>query len=107
MAEKKKQTYAQAIAELEEIVTKLQNNECEIDELKTYTNRSLSFIPMNNEYIFVILSLFYCNNAYLKKKKLLYCHSRNPRLLDQQVQAEKTEFKNTTGCYPEIKRTII
>ena len=35
MAEKKKQTYAQAIAELEEIVTKLQNNECEIDELKT------------------------------------------------------------------------
>ena len=41
MAEKKKQTYAQAIAELEEIVTKLQNNECEIDELKTYTNRSL------------------------------------------------------------------
>ena len=34
MAEKKKQTYAQAIAELEEIVAKLQNNECEIDELK-------------------------------------------------------------------------
>ena len=35
MAEKKKQTYAQAIAELEEIVAKLQNNEREIDELNT------------------------------------------------------------------------
>ena len=31
MAEKKKQTYAEAIAELEAIVSKLQNNECEID----------------------------------------------------------------------------
>ena len=33
MAEKKKQTYAQAIAELEEIVAKLQNNECEIHNI--------------------------------------------------------------------------
>ena len=52
MAEKKKQTYAQAIAELEEIVTKLQNNECEIDELKTYTNRSLSLLRFCKDKLF-------------------------------------------------------
>ena len=52
MAEKKKQTYAQAIAELEEIVAKLQNNECEIDELKTYTNRSLSLLKFCKDKLF-------------------------------------------------------
>ena len=52
MAEKKKQTYAQAIAELEEIVAKLQNNECEIDELKTYTNRSLSLLKFSKDKLF-------------------------------------------------------
>ena len=54
MAEKKKQTYAQAIAELEEIVAKLQNNECEIDELKTYTNRSLSLLKFCKDKLFEI-----------------------------------------------------
>ncbi len=52
MAEKKKQTYAQAIAELEEIVTKLQNNECEIDELKSYTTRALSLLRFCKEKLF-------------------------------------------------------
>ena len=52
MAEKKKQTYAQAIAELEEIVAKLQNNESEIDELKTYTNRSLSLLKFCKDNLF-------------------------------------------------------
>ena len=52
MAEKKKQTYAQAIAELEEIVTKLQNNECEIDELKSYTTRALSLLHFCKEKLF-------------------------------------------------------
>ena len=46
MAEKKKQTYAQAI------VAKLQNNECEIDELKTYTNRSLSLLKFCKDKLF-------------------------------------------------------
>lgn len=52
MAEKKKQTYAQAIAELEEIVAKLQNNECEIDELKAYTSRSLALLRFCKEKLF-------------------------------------------------------
>lgn len=44
MAEKKKQTYSQAIAELEKISEKLQQNDCEIDELKNYTSRSLELL---------------------------------------------------------------
>lgn len=52
MAEKKKQTYAQAIAELEEIVSKLQNNECEIDELRSYTNRALFLLRFCKEKLF-------------------------------------------------------
>ena len=52
MAEKKKQTYAEAIAELEAIVSKLQNNECEIDELKGYTTRSLTLLRFCKEKLF-------------------------------------------------------
>ena len=52
MAEKKKQTYAEAIAELEAIVSKLQNNECEIDELKNYTTRSLTLLRFCKEKLF-------------------------------------------------------
>ena len=48
MAEKKKQTYAEAIAELEAIVSKLQNNECEIDELKN----SLTLLRFCKEKLF-------------------------------------------------------
>ena len=52
MAGKKKQTYAEAIAELEAIVSKLQNNECEIDELKNYTTRSLTLLRFCKEKLF-------------------------------------------------------
>ena len=52
MAEKKKQTYAEALAELEAIVSKLQNNECEIDELKNYTTRSLTLLRFCKEKLF-------------------------------------------------------
>ena len=52
MAEKKKQTYAEAIAELEAIVSKLQNNECEIDELKNYTTRSLTLLRFCKDKLF-------------------------------------------------------
>ena len=52
MEEKKKQTYAEAIAELEAIVSKLQNNECEIDELKNYTTRSLTLLRFCKEKLF-------------------------------------------------------
>lgn len=52
MAEKKKQTYAEAIAELEAIVSKLQNKECEIDELKNYTTRSLTLLRFCKEKLF-------------------------------------------------------
>ena len=52
MAEKKKQTYAEAIAGLEAIVSKLQNNECEIDELKNYTTRSLTLLRFCKEKLF-------------------------------------------------------
>ena len=52
MAEKKKQTYAEAIAELEAIVSKLQNNECEIEELKNYTTRSLTLLRFCKEKLF-------------------------------------------------------
>lgn len=52
MAEKKKQTYAEAIAELEKIVSKLQNNECEIDELKNYTTRSLALLRFCKDKLF-------------------------------------------------------
>ena len=44
MTEKKKQTYRQAMAELEEIAEKLQQSDCEIDELKQYTSRSLELL---------------------------------------------------------------
>lgn len=52
MAEKKKQTYTDAIGELEQIVSKLQNQEFEIDELKEYTTRSLKLLRFCKEKLF-------------------------------------------------------
>ena len=52
MAEKKKMTYAQAIAELEEIAVKLQDEDCEIDELKALTTRSLYLLRLCKEKVF-------------------------------------------------------
>lgn len=37
-------TYARAIAELEEIVRKMQDDSCDIDNLASYTSRSLELL---------------------------------------------------------------
>lgn len=39
-------TYAQAIAELEEIVRKMQSDECDIDNLSNHTARSLELLKI-------------------------------------------------------------
>ncbi|MBE6314292.1 MAG: exodeoxyribonuclease VII small subunit [Bacteroidales bacterium] len=39
-------TYNQAISELEEIVRKMQAEDCDIDDLATYTARSLDLLKM-------------------------------------------------------------
>lgn len=52
MAEKKKKSYAEAIAELETIVDKLQSNECEIDALKAYTTKSLELLRFCKEKLY-------------------------------------------------------
>lgn len=52
MPEKKELTYSQAIAELEEIAGKLQQNDCEIDELKQYTSRSLELLRFCKKKLF-------------------------------------------------------
>ena len=39
-------TYNQAISELEEIVRKMQTEDCDIDDLATYTARSLDLLKM-------------------------------------------------------------
>ena len=39
-------TYNQAISELEEIVRKMQVEDCDIDNLATYTARSLDLLKM-------------------------------------------------------------
>ena len=41
-----KMTYTQAIAELEEIVKKMQSPECSIDNLSQYTARSLELLKV-------------------------------------------------------------
>ena len=52
MAKKTEISYAQAIAELESIVTKLQNNEYEIDELQKCTARSLELLKFCKSKLF-------------------------------------------------------
>lgn len=42
-------TYAQAIAELEEIVRKMQSDNCDIDNLSAYTARSLQLLKICKE----------------------------------------------------------
>ncbi|MBQ9584614.1 MAG: exodeoxyribonuclease VII small subunit [Muribaculaceae bacterium] len=41
-----KMTYSQAVAELEEIVKKMQSPECSIDNLSQYTARSLELLKV-------------------------------------------------------------
>ncbi|MEG0948765.1 MAG: exodeoxyribonuclease VII small subunit [Bacteroidales bacterium] len=55
MAEKKESKeipYAQAIHELEEIVRKLQSNDCEIDQLREYTARSVELLRLCKQKLF-------------------------------------------------------
>ena len=44
-------TYAQAVRELEEIVRKMQSNDCEIDHLYEYATRSIELIQICKEKI--------------------------------------------------------
>lgn len=52
MAQKKELSYAEAITELESIVSKLQNNEYEIDELQKCTARSLELLKFCKSKLF-------------------------------------------------------
>lgn len=52
MAKNKELSYNEAIQELEEIVQKLQRNECEIDELRSYTARSVELMRICKEKLF-------------------------------------------------------
>ena len=46
MEENVKMTYSQAVAELEKIVKEMQSENCSIDNLSTYTTRSLELLNM-------------------------------------------------------------
>ena len=46
MEENIKMTYSQAVAELEKIVKEMQSENCSIDNLSTYTTRSLELLKM-------------------------------------------------------------
>ncbi len=52
MPQKKELSYAEAMAELESIVSKLQNNEYEIDELQKCTARSLELLKFCKSKLF-------------------------------------------------------
>lgn len=52
MAKKTTLSYSDAIAELETIVNKLQNNEYEIDELQKCTTRSLELLKFCKSKLF-------------------------------------------------------
>ncbi|MGL4292424.1 MAG: exodeoxyribonuclease VII small subunit [Bacteroidales bacterium] len=44
--------YSDAVRELEEIVRKLQSNDCEIDKLREYTARSVELLRICKEKLF-------------------------------------------------------
>lgn len=50
--EKKEIPYSEAIRELEEIVRKLQSNDCEIDKLREYTARSVELLRVCKDKLF-------------------------------------------------------
>jgi Exonuclease VII small subunit. len=52
MAKIKSESYSQAIKELEQIVAKLQSDDCEIDELREYTARSVELLKICKEKLF-------------------------------------------------------
>ena len=45
-------TYSNAIAELEEIVAKMQSDNCDIDSLASYTTRALELLKFCKEKLF-------------------------------------------------------
>ncbi|MCF0204489.1 MAG: exodeoxyribonuclease VII small subunit [Muribaculaceae bacterium] len=47
--EENKMSYSQAVAELEEIVKKMQSEDCSIDNLSTLTARSLELLKICKE----------------------------------------------------------
>ena len=52
MSKKNAPTYSDAIRELEEIVGKLQSGDCEIDELRGYTARSIELLRICKDKLF-------------------------------------------------------
>ena len=45
-------TYAKALQELEEIMAKMQSDECDIDSLSSYTSRALELLKYCREKLF-------------------------------------------------------
>lgn len=45
--------YSEAIKELEEIVAKMQSDNCDIDSLATYTSRALELLKFCKEKLFL------------------------------------------------------
>lgn len=52
MAKNKEKSYTEAITELEDIVSKLQSNDCEIDKLKEYTAKSVELLRVCKEKLY-------------------------------------------------------
>lgn len=47
--ETEKLTYAEAVKELEEIVARMQNDNCDIDKLSAYTRRAIELLRLCRE----------------------------------------------------------
>ena len=62
MENNKSKSYSEAIKELEFIVNKLQSNDCEIDELRDLTAKSVELLKICKDKLF---------NTYEELKKLL------------------------------------
>lgn len=45
-------TYTQAITELEQIVARMQRDDCDIDSLATYTSRALELLKLCKQKLF-------------------------------------------------------
>lgn len=50
--ENKELTYKEAVAELESIVSKMESDSCDIDQLSTYTTRALQLLKFCKERLF-------------------------------------------------------
>lgn len=48
----KELTYSEAIAELEQIVSKMESDNCDIDKLSSYTTRALELVKFCKERLF-------------------------------------------------------